>query len=445
MGLEADDTGDQAGLAPRIVPRWPRVFPVAGLDAVDPDRKMAAMGDDRLVEELSIFGNDLAGRNVEVESPGAEVMGLPAVAVAELVSDLRLVPAPEDPLLPPEEDAAVGVVAGVGRIGADRQLQHQILELLLGLQLSGALLHVEDAVPHRPFMHVVPVGTIDLPPTVQVLSIEQRAQSQRLELDVAELDGLVHVVLQPDRTHGMRRVVGIENFPAVELDHKAASHGTNFVLVPLAALEPGRFGLDVEDQAAGVVALRLAVEDLQFIPGLVRRTPAGRAQKDAAVPVLRSAKLQFELEVGEHAGGAQPTVPAAVGSKHPVLHLPACVSVPLPTVFGLAVPEQDPSRRSLLGGERVVVRCGGRMRRQQDGEDANQNAHGVSPVPSTQDADDGHRDARCFPQGPVPRNATAPYGTRNSRPIQSATPRPCAGTAPGALSTGVEFGIRAEA
>lgn len=134
--------------------------------------------------------------------------------------DLYLVAGPELARVAAQEDAAVGVMLGVARIGADGELQHQVAERGFGLELARPLFHVDGAfarTPHRLLFHL---GSFHFLPAREALAVEQRLQSQRLHFDVAELHLLAGVVLQADVSHLALGVVRIQDLLAVQFDQE---------------------------------------------------------------------------------------------------------------------------------------------------------------------------------------------------------------------------------
>src|SRR6516162_9160632 len=88
-----------------------------------------------------IVGNDLAGRLPPIDCPRAVIHRLGAVAIFEAVVDLRLVSLLILPRQRSEEDSAIEMLAIADALG----LKHEVGELLLGLQISWPVFHVEPA------------------------------------------------------------------------------------------------------------------------------------------------------------------------------------------------------------------------------------------------------------------------------------------------------------
>src|SRR5688572_19150761 len=109
--LNGDHACALAEALPRILTRRTLVGPVAHLVALDPHSHVRPVGNDGLREPLVIVGHDAAGRLAAIDSAGAEIGRLGAVAVAEHIIQLAFVSGPAAFSQRAKENAAVQPVA----------------------------------------------------------------------------------------------------------------------------------------------------------------------------------------------------------------------------------------------------------------------------------------------------------------------------------------------
>src|SRR5882724_12207160 len=174
------------------------------------------------------------------------------------------------------------------------------------------------------------------------------------QLDAAEFDPVFPLALESDDTGGVLRIVGVEQGLAVQDDREVVALGSDLVVVPLAGEDLDGRGLDGSHQAAGIVAGRLIIPDLQLVTGDVRLPFFLRPQEYAAVDLLRPAKLQLQDIVRKRLGSPQPAGRRARADKRPVLDFPVSPHVGLPAVEALAVEQKHPAIRGLLSRQDVA-------------------------------------------------------------------------------------------
>ncbi len=354
MGLQADRTGGQARLLARVGAFLARILVIGHLDPVYPHAQMPPLGHDGLGEELVVVRHHPPRRLVKIHASGAEIDGGGAVAFLVLVADLNLVPRPELPLVGAEKHAAVGVVGSIQGVGTDIELGDEVGPGAVGLDLTGTLLHMNGPVLDRPLRRRLgPAGPLHLAPAAQVLTVEDRLQAQRSQLEVAELDLLALVVLQADDADRVLPIAGVED-PLAIVDHdKAVALGCHLEAVPLAGNNLGLGCLGVAHQAPGVIAAGMGVVGLQLVAGLVGSALAGRPQEHAAIAVGGGAELAAQLVVGEGGGAAQPAALGGVAHQGAARDLPLGPPVGFPAEHAFAVPQQYPALGDLLRGEAV--------------------------------------------------------------------------------------------
>src|SRR5262249_381819 len=95
-------------------------------------------------------GDDLAGSHAEVNGPGSPIHRLRPVILFVFVADLGLVSRPVSLGIAAEKDSAIWMTLWIVGVGADVDLQYEIVENLIGLQLPAPMVDMNHPLPGGP-------------------------------------------------------------------------------------------------------------------------------------------------------------------------------------------------------------------------------------------------------------------------------------------------------
>jgi len=252
----------------------PRVRPIRDLIAVDPDRRVRAIDDQRFVEPLHVIRDDAPRVLSSENSTRAAIHRLRPITVFEPVMDLALVPVHLFARDAAKEDPGVEIRG----VRDALKLQNEITVRFLRFQLATPVCNVQAAVlVHAEYTWHFRVRL----PAGQIVTVEDRRKAEWLQRDVANSESPLRT-LQPDVTARERmRVRVLDDALIISRDGDMALLDPDIQSGPR-CLRLCSFGRLALDKAPGRV-LRVSPADANFVTtrSRIMRVRGGRQQDTA--------------------------------------------------------------------------------------------------------------------------------------------------------------------
>ena len=337
VALEDEGAGGGAETLAGVLVGRSFVSPIADLVAVHPGGHVGTVDDEGFMEPLEVVSHYFTGGLATIETAGAVVERLGAVAVFVSVVDLTFVTVPTLAGYTAEKEAGIEMLA----VGDALHLKHEVGELGVGFELAGSVFHVDFASGSDGKDAFFLLAGQNFP-AGQVLAIKEVFEAQGFEFDVAKFD-FAGVELQADVTTLQGLGVG-----EVEDDFVVEFH---FALIALHGDVEGSpaigfagtchlFSLNETAGGEGVVGRG----NVQFVAvGGGVGGNGGSVQENAAVGATGGAEVGAKLIVRKLAGGAEQTHFAFIGGNDAVGHLPIDFRSGLPAKQGFAIEEKNPA------------------------------------------------------------------------------------------------------